>query len=181
MMKIYLETDRMILREFTSADVDNLTLLDADPEVTRYINGGKPTPRSYIVEKVMPHILVYYKNDDNQGIWAAINKPDHAFMGWFHLRPNRADKNETELGYRFRREYWGNGFATEGSKALLAKGFNELNVKLIVAIADPLNIGSRRVMEKIGLRYELEYAEPDGFVVVKYKLDCKSYSLLQDR
>ena len=174
-MKVYLETKRMILREFTETDVDNLTELDADPEVTRYINGGKSTPRDFIEEKVIPHILAYYQNDDEQGIWAAINKSDGEFMGWFHLRPNRADTTETELGYRLKRQYWGQGYATEGSRALVAQGFNQLKVDVIVAIADPANGASRRVMEKAGLSFELEYPEPDGFVVVKYRLDRNQF------
>ncbi len=174
-MKVYLETKRMIMREFTNADVDNLVELDADPEVTRFINGGKPTPREYVVDKVIPRILDYYKNADSQGIWAAIDKTDGAFMGWFHLRPNRSEQSETELGYRLKREYWGQGYATEGSRALVTQGFNQLNVDVIVAITDPANGASRRVMEKAGLSFELEYPEPDGFVVVKYCLNRNQF------
>ncbi len=161
----------MILREFAADDVDNLTDLDADSEVTRYINGGKSTPREFIEETVMPHIFQFYKNEDGQGIWAAIHKQTGEFMGWFHLRPNRAKNHETELGYRFKRKFWGQGYATEGSSALVNKGFTDLQVDVIVAIADPANSASRRVMEKAGLRYEKEYMEPDGFTVVKYRLE----------
>ncbi|MBT7784503.1 MAG: N-acetyltransferase, partial [Candidatus Marinimicrobia bacterium] len=53
-MKVYLETPRLILREFTELDIDNLVDLDSDPKVTLYINGGKPTPRDYVEEQVMP-------------------------------------------------------------------------------------------------------------------------------
>lgn len=52
-MEISPETDRLILRRFTVDDVDNLVELDADPEVTHFINGGNPTPR----EVVEPEIL----------------------------------------------------------------------------------------------------------------------------
>ncbi len=174
-MQIYLETNRFILREFSDEDVDNLVDLDSDPEVTRYINGGKPTPREYIVEKVMPRIKKYYQELDNQGIWAAIDNESSAFMGWFHLRPNREDITETELGYRLKRKFWGRGIATEGSIALVKKGFEELGGEVIVAIADPDNGASRRVMEKAGLSFEKEMSEPDGFIVVKYRLDRKTY------
>ena len=175
-MKIYLETERMVLREFTINDIDNLVDLDSNPEVTRYINGGKTTSRKYIEEQVMPRILAYYESYHEQGIWAAINKEDDEFMGWFHLRPNHSDKTETELGYRLKQPYWGQGFATEGSLALLDKGFNQLEVDVIVAIADPDNIASRRVMEKVGLKFEIEYPEADDFVVVKYRLQRKDYT-----
>ncbi len=169
-MDIYLETDRLLLREFTEADIDNLVDLDSDPLVTKYINGGKPTAREYIAEKVMPRIFSYYEKYDRQGIWAAIMKKSNQFIGWFHLRPNHANHDETELGYRLKRKYWGKGLATEGSRALIKKGFEELNVPVIVAIADPENGASRRVMEKSGLSYVEHYTEADDFVVVKYSL-----------
>lgn len=175
-MKVYIETDRMILREFTEADVDNLVELDSDPEVTRYINGGRPTPREFVVETVIPRVLSYYSELAEQGIWAVIDRVNGEFMGWFHLRPHRADELETELGYRFKQKYWNQGYATEGSKALIEKGFNQLKVNAIVAIADPANAASRRVMEKVGLRYEKDYAEADGFIVAKYRLDRLDYS-----
>ena len=174
-MKIYLETERMILREFTQDDVDLLVDLDSDPEVTLYINGGKPTAKEYIVEQVMPRILNYYKTNSQLGIWAALDKKDLTFMGWFHFRPYHLDPNEIELGYRFKRQYWGCGLASEGSKALIQKGFEELDLDVIVAIADPEQGASRRVMEKVGLTYEKEYAETDGFIVVKYRLEREKY------
>jgi len=175
-MQVYLETERMIMREFTEADVDNLLQLDSDPEVMRYINGGKATPREFIVDKVMPRILSYYEELEDQGLWAVINKGSDEFMGWFHLRPNRVVESETELGYRLKQKYWNQGYATEGSRSLLEKGFKQLQVEVIVAIADPANGASRRVMEKVGLRHEKEYTESDGFVVAKYRLDRSDYS-----
>jgi len=174
-MRIYLETERLILREFTFEDVDLLVDLDADPEVTRYINGGKPTARNFVIEFVMPRILSYYQTYTDLGIWAALDKSGGEFIGWFHLRPNHTDKSEIELGYRLKQDFWGQGIATEGSLALLKKGFEELDVSTIVAVADPANGASRRVMEKAGLKFEKEVTEPDGFVVVKYRLDREEY------
>jgi len=174
-MKVYLETRRMILREFTWEDVDHLVELDSDPAVMRYINGGTPTPREVVVEKFMPRILAYYDDLDRQGLWAVLDKRDGAFMGWFHLRPDRRNPQETELGYRFKQAYWGQGYATEGSLALVKKGFEELGSTRISAIADPANKASRRVMEKVGLSYRESYPMEDGFVVVYYAMDRHEY------
>ncbi len=174
-MNVYLKTERMILREFTYRDVDHLVDLDSDPEVTRYINGGKATPRDFIVDSVMPRIMSYYETYTDLGIWAALTQSTSEFLGWFHFRPNHADKSEIELGYRLKRKFWGQGFATEGSLALVRKGFVELGVDNVVALADPDNGASRRVMEKAGLEYEKNVKEPDGFVVVKYRLDRADY------
>lgn len=176
-MKLYLQTERMILRQFEMDDVDNLVDLDSDPAVTRYINGGQSTSREFIVEKVMPRIFAYYEHLEQQGIWAVNEKTTGRFMGWFHLRPNHADPAETELGYRFKQQYWGQGLATEGSLALIKKGFESLNLDIIVAIADPENSASIRVMEKAGLKYLGEFREADDFLVVKYGLSAKDYFL----
>jgi RimJ/RimL family protein N-acetyltransferase len=165
----------MILREFTESDVANLVELDSDPQVTLYINGGQATPKAEIENEVLPRIMSYYQTFDRLGLWAAIDKMSGAFMGWFHLRPNGENPAETELGYRLKQKYWGRGIATEGSLALVKKGFDELGLDVIVAIADPANIASRRVMEKAGLKYEKEMREPDGFITVKYRLDRARY------
>lgn len=174
-MNVYLETERMLLREFTWDDVDNLVDLDSNPAVTKFINGGKPTPRDFVVEKVIPRLLSYYQELDQQGVWAALEKSSGEFLGWFHLRPNWSKPIETELGYRFKQMYWGRDFATEGSRALIKKGFEELKVDTIVAMADPENGASRRVMEKAGLRYLEEYRETDDFLVVKYGISSEQY------
>ena len=173
--KIYLETDRIRMREFTMDDIDLLVDLDSDPAVTRYINGGLPTPREE-VERIMPRIFEYYEKHPGQGVWVAENRETEEFMGWFHLRPNRAAEEETELGYRLKQRFWGQGFGTEGSLALIRKGFEELGSSIVVAIADPENGASRRVMEKAGLKFLEEYAEPDGFIVVKYGVTRENWS-----
>ncbi|MCF7808656.1 MAG: GNAT family N-acetyltransferase [Candidatus Marinimicrobia bacterium] len=174
-MKIYLETTRMMFREFTSDDADLLVDLDSDPLVTKYINGGKPTPKKHVVERVIPRLLHYNTRDDGLGLWAALHKTDLEFMGWFHFRPFQPMPEQIELGYRLKRKFWGEGYATEGSEALIQKGFDTLGVTRVVAITDPENIGSRRVMEKVGLRFEGNHVEADGFVCVKYGLERSDY------
>ena len=87
-MVIYLETDRLILRRFTDADVDTLVELNSDPEVTRYINGGQPIPRDEIEDDLLPFWLAYYERYQGYGFWAAIEKSTGHFLGWFHFRPH---------------------------------------------------------------------------------------------
>jgi RimJ/RimL family protein N-acetyltransferase len=115
----------------------------------RFINGGKPTPREEVRNRTLPHLLSYYERFDGFGYWAAEEKVSGQFVGWFHLRP-RAD-GEIELGYRLGRLAWGRGYATEGSRALIRKGFTEFGVQRVVAETMAVNLGSRRVMEKSGL------------------------------
>src|SRR5689334_24633471 len=74
-MQVFLETDRLVLRQFTEDDVDLLVELDADPEVMRYINGGEPTSRAEVVDEVLPAFLGYYKRYPGYGFWARSGRP----------------------------------------------------------------------------------------------------------
>lgn len=153
-MQVFLETDRLVLRRFTEDDVDLLVDLDADPEVMRYINGGMPTSRAEVADEVLPAFLGYYQRYPGYGFWAAIEKATGQFLGWFHFRPKPDGyDDEPELGYRLRRSAWGQGYATEGLRALIDKGFAEFGVQRVFAETMAVNTASRRVMEKAGLRY----------------------------
>lgn len=148
----FLETDRLVLRRFTEDDVDAIVELDSDPEVMHFINGGRPTPREEVRDDIIPAWLSYYERYAGYGFWAAIEKATGEFLGWFHFRPSPGHVG-VELGYRLRRSAWGRGYATEGSRALIRKGFAELGVDRIYAETMAVNAASRRVMEKSGLRY----------------------------
>jgi Acetyltransferases, including N-acetylases of ribosomal proteins len=152
-MSIFLETNHLTLRRFTEADEDNLVELDSDPQVMRFLNGGEPTPREEVQSRILPALVGYYEQYEGFGFWVAEEKSTGRFLGWFHFRPRRNEPRdgEIELGYRLRRSAWGKGYATEGSRALIRKGFAELGVERVVAEAMAVNLGSRRVMEKAGL------------------------------
>lgn len=151
-MEVFLETERLILRRFTTDDVDLVVELDSDPEVMRYLTGGRATPRPEIEHDYLPAWLGYYERSAGYGFWAAIEKESGEFLGWFHLRPAPGHPpDEPELGYRLRRAAWGKGYGTEGSRALIRKGFTELGVRRVVAETMAVNAASRRVMEKSGL------------------------------
>lgn len=150
---VFLETERLVLRQFTTDDVEDLYELDADAEVMHYITGGRGTPREEIEHEILPAFLEYYRRFPGYGFWAAIEKSSGRFIGWFHFRPAAEDPvDQPELGYRLRRCAWGKGYATEGSRALIRKGFVELGVRRVVASTMAVNVASRRVMEKSGLR-----------------------------
>lgn len=157
---VYLETERMILRCLTESDADNLFELDSDPDVMRFLTGGVANTREFIVNKALPYYLSFYEQSGAFGFWAAIDKETAEFMGWFHFRSFKENPNETELGYRLKRAYWGRGFAAEGSLSLIKKGFDELGVTKVVATTMALNTRSRRVMEKVGLQFEAEFVYP---------------------
>jgi RimJ/RimL family protein N-acetyltransferase len=160
-MQVFLETERVVLRRFTEADVDNLFDLDGDPEVMRFINGGRPTPRDVVQNEILPGFLGYDEHFEGYGFWAAIEKSSGDFLGWFHFRPPEGSSpDEAELGYRLRKSAWGKGYASEVSRALIRKGFAELGVQRVVASTMVVNVASRRVMEKAGLMLVRTFHQP---------------------
>ena len=160
-MQVFLETERLLLRRFTEDDVENLVELDSDREVMHFINGGRATPRGEIENDVLPTYLSLYERYAGFGFWATEEKSTGRFIGWFHFRPAQgAPPGEVELGYRLRRSAWGKGYATEGSRALIDKGFAEFGVERVVAFGMVVNVASTRVMEKAGLGFVRIFHQP---------------------
>ncbi|WP_431042455.1 GNAT family N-acetyltransferase [Streptomyces sp. P1-3] len=158
-MRTFLESPRLRLRRFTEADLDLLVGLDNDPEVMRYLNGGRPVPRETLRTRSLPRLLHIHPCTGEPGFWAAEERSTGAWLGWFEFRPVDDDGGGevVELGYRLHKAAWGRGYATEGSRALIRKGFTELGVRRVTANTMAVNAGSRRVMEKAGLRYLRTY------------------------
>ena len=147
-----LRTERIVLRRLTADDVDDLVELDSDPEVMRFLTNGRPTPRAVIADEVLPAQLRVYARFPGLGRWAATDRATGAFLGWFALDPGE-DGREAELGYRLRRDAWGRGLATEGSRALVAYGLRDVGLARVWAQTMAVNAASRRVLEKAGLRH----------------------------
>ena len=160
-VNVFLETERLWLRRLEQDDVEHLVELDSDPQVMRFINGGRATTRCEIENEVLPAFLGHYERYAGLGFWAVEEKSTGRFVGWFYLRPaESAPAREAELGYRLLRSDWGKGYATEGSRALLDKAFAELGVDRVVASTMVVNVASRRVMEKAGLRFVRIFHQP---------------------
>ena len=187
-MQVFLETQRLLLRRFTLADADDLVSLDAHPDVMRFVTGGVPTSREEIENEVLPAFLSYYQRYEGFGFWVAAEKATGEFLGWFHFRPRPdAVPGEIELGYRLRKSACGKGYATEGSRALIGKGFSEFGVQRVVAEAMAVNTASRRVMEKAGLKLVRTFHQPwpypiegDQFGDVEYALEKADWQQDQD-
>jgi RimJ/RimL family protein N-acetyltransferase len=187
-MKIFLETERLILRQFTQDDANNLFELDSDLEVIRFTpDAGKPKNYTVIKTQLLPRFFAYYEQYDNYGVWATIEKSSQAFIGWFYFRPavhasyfNSVFSNESdvEIGYRLQKAAWGKGYATEGSKALIFKGFSELGTQRVVSVALAANVASIRVLEKAGLKLENRFVyEGHGQEVLIYALNKDEFKL----
>ncbi|MDQ3468598.1 MAG: GNAT family N-acetyltransferase [Actinomycetota bacterium] len=160
-MHVVVETERLLLRRFTSADVDVLVELDSDADVMLRINGGRPTRRDEVEHDILPAFLAYYERGDAYGFWAVIERATGDVLGWVHFRPGKGHpSDEPELGYRLCRAAWGKGYAAEASIAVIDRGFQHFGVRRVVAETMAVHAQSRRVMEKAGLRFVRTFHQP---------------------
>ncbi len=161
------ETARLRFASLTLAHARDLWAMDNDPEVMRFIDGGRGAPWEGYEQRTREWLDRIARNyPPHLSFWALHRRADDAFLGWFHLRPSLRDlwRNQIELGYRLRRECWGQGIATEASRALLAYAFTEHRVPEVMALTLARNAPSRRVMEKAGLAWTHDFTFPAEFV-----------------
>ena len=144
-----LETTRLVLRELTPDDSQDFFLLNSDPEVMRY-TGDTPFDDVSEAHKMLSNYDQYRKY--GVGRWAVIGKENGRFLGFCGLKYS-ADVDEYDIGFRFFREQWNKGYATEAAKACVDYAFNNINLNMIVGRAMKANTASIKVLSKIGLSY----------------------------
>ena len=149
-MNVVFETNRLLLRTFSVEDASLIYELNLDPDVTRYT--GDPVKDLHHAQLILEQTILPQYALYNHGRWAVHVKPDLEFIGWCGLK-NRPERNEIDLGYRFIKNAWGKGYATEAAYACLNYGFKTLNLHRVVGRAMPQNIASLRVLEKCGMQY----------------------------
>lgn len=144
-----LETTRCYLRELTIDDAQLFYDLNADEDVIKY-TGDK----AFNSVESARQFLANYKPYQEYGFgrWAVIDKKTNKFIGWCGLKYS-VDLNEVDLGFRFHKKYWNQGFATETAQACLDFGLKQLNLTKIVGRAMEANIASVKVLEKIGMKF----------------------------
>src|SRR5689334_14285347 len=108
-MKIFLETERLLLRELLPTDEAAMFAMDSDPEVHRYL-GNKPVQKREQSRELIAFVRQQYV-DNGIGRWAVVEKETGDFVGWSGLKlapgPTNGRTNYYDLGYRFLRRYWG--------------------------------------------------------------------------
>ncbi len=140
---------RLRLRRFSLADLDLLDRLNGDPETMRYMGG--PMSRARSEAMLRERILEDYERFPGLGIWATVERTSGECVG-MHVLNHIQGETDVQIGYRLFPRYWGRGYATEMSVALIRYGFVELGLDRIAAIADPGNLASHRILEKCRLR-----------------------------
>ncbi|CAM1339091.1 GNAT family N-acetyltransferase [Tenacibaculum aestuarii] len=178
-MKFYLETERLILREFRESEIEGIFELDSNAEVHKYL-GNNPITTYKQAEDIITFFEEQYK-ERGIGRFAAFEKESGEFIGWSGLKLNTGEKEELngftdfiDIGYRFIPRFWGKGYASESAFACLDFGFKEMNYDIIYGAADVENIGSNKILQKIGLQFVNEFGFK-GVDVNWYELKKSDY------
>jgi len=147
-MPLPLVTERLLLRPATIDDLEAWHAISRDAEEAWFGAGSSTLDDARAnLEKHIAHQATH-----GFGLWAVELRRTGEVIGVTGLG-HLADGPEIEVGYRFLQRCWGRGYATEAARAAIAFGFEELGVERIVAVTEPKNLGSRRVMEKAGLTF----------------------------
>lgn len=163
---IIFETERLIVRQYTSDDKLNFFLINGDEEVVRYIRPPKTREESdlFLVE-----VMQYYKDYPAYGRWAVDEKETGEFVGSFAIIPIQ-QTTEMQLGYALLKHTWGRGYATELTQAGLFYTFSRTELSHIYAITEEANIDSQKVLEKTRFRKQSKYLE-GGKTLIRFVIN----------
>lgn len=164
-----LNTIRLRIELMDEHDAELLFELDQDPEVMRYINGGKMTTMEEINTVYLPRMACYRDEIKGYGLWKVMVKATDEFIGWILVRPmdyfsDKPEFDNLELGWRFKRSSWGKGYATEAAEKLQSMVLAHLDIQAVSAIAVKENIASIGIMKKLGMDYVKSYIHNDAML-----------------
>lgn len=148
---IFIETERLNLRQWQQDDYAEFAKLTSNAEVMKYFPSTLTTKQSDKgVERCKSSI-----KDKGFGFWAAELKQSNEFIGFIGI----SDPGDgypfspcIEIGWRLAQRFWGKGYASEGAKASLEFAFNKLGLNEIISMTPVLNINSKKVMQRIGMQ-----------------------------
>ena len=170
-MKAVIQTQRFYLREKLPSDAKDMYLLNANPEVIKYT--GDPPFKDEAEALDFIHNYTHFK-EHGFGRWVIVDKKTNQYLGWCGLKKH--SNGMIDLGYRIKKEYWGQGIASESAFACLEYGFQTLGMKEIVGRSASANQASIRILEKIGMKY-WKKDTCDGIQdAVWYKIDKETYT-----
>lgn len=161
-------------------DAHLLFELDQDPEVMRFINGGKVSTMEEIETILLPRMKRYTNPDKGWGLWKVTTLETElgcpsSYIGWILVRPmdffcDAPKFHDIELGWRFKQMSWGKGYATEAAKVIMDMLARQADVSHVSAVADEENLASINIMKKLGMQFTKrdDYSTPNGPVEVVY-------------
>ena len=163
---VILETPRLIVRRWLPDDVERMRPLATDPRVLRYIGDGRP----WSDDRLRRFVRGGIEQAKSRGwvLWPLVHKADELMIGFCGF--DAGFPPDVEIGWRLLPEYWGRGLATEAARAVLDYGFRTFHFPRVISVAQPANVASVRIMEKLGLRFDRRFVH-NGIEVVCYAID----------
>jgi ribosomal-protein-alanine N-acetyltransferase len=144
-----IETTRLRLRPFVAGDLAAMLRVRGDAAVNRYLTADGVQPSPAQIETDLLGVVARWR-ENGYDRWAVVHKDTDELIGWCGLQPR---PTHVDLGYGLARAYWGQDLITEAARASLRHGFEQLKLDTVTAIALPDNVGSVRVMQKLGMKF----------------------------
>jgi RimJ/RimL family protein N-acetyltransferase len=147
-----LTTPRLTLRCYRESDLEAYSALNVDPEVVEFLGG--PVTAEYTREMAEWANGLYER--EAIGLLAVERTADSTFLGMCGLHHLEAFPDDIEIAWRFAREYWGRGYATEAAAAWLDYGFRVKKLHRVISVTEHENVRSLGVMHRLGLQFDHE-------------------------
>jgi len=171
-------TERLLLRAFTTGDLDALHAMFGRDDVSRYLN-WEPMDREAAAALVERRLKQFRIEHEGDGIVLVVEEGDGGgFVGEVLLRFTNEVSRQGEVGWSVHPDAQGKGYATEAARAMLRLGFEELRLHRIAAECDPRNTASIKIMEKLGMRHEAKHV--DAMFLKGEWVGSTVYAMLED-
>lgn len=168
-MKVYIETERLIIRDPIIDDFEAVWAMRNDEDVTTFTGGVTKRTKEQVYER---HVKECANHSSEPREYAVVLKDSGDYIGYCGFQYCSVLK-DIEILYGYAKDHWGKGYALEAAKAVMAFGLNELKLDKIVAAVNYDNVASDQILIKIGMTYQGDIEWPDQGMVksyVKYRI-----------
>ncbi len=148
-MNTIFETERLIVRQYTEEDKDNIFLLGGNESVMRYI---RPVSTKEESDQFLSDNIALYEKNPHGGRWAVMEKTKNLFVGSFAIIPMPSQPEKIQLGYALLTVNWGRGYAAELARAGLDYFMNNYSLSAVYGVTEVPNIASQKVLLKAGFQ-----------------------------
>lgn len=166
-MKYICETSRLLIRETHQEDADFIVKLLNSKGWLQYIGDRKVKKREDGIQYISSRFMASYA-EFGFGFWAVIEKESQKAIGICGI-VKRPTLEDVDLGYAFLPEYFGKGYAFEATSAILEVAKTKFDISTLIAIVQPDNLRSIKLLEKLSFSYERDTLFEDGALLALYK------------
>jgi RimJ/RimL family protein N-acetyltransferase len=147
-----MKSERLLFSHYTETDFDNYLSLVSNADVMKMVT-GRPDIESE-ARKRLERMLLINQENPKIGLYKVSLRSNGNFVG--HAKLEGTKKNEAEIGYLLMPEFWGKGYGSEIAEKLVDQGKLINEIHNLIAIIDPENIASKRILEKQGFQWDYD-------------------------